>query len=171
MNWAQIRPVIKALVGDLTGLHTTWEDEPRGFGDTFATLAISAVVGQGWDENRIEQDLTKATGQELRDVWIGNRNLTLTVKVESLIQTDTGNAYQYLETFRDKLWFRGSAARLRAVNVAIVDIMQTIDLPAVRDDRTRSIAALDVMLTARNLTVDPERYPYIGSWDVNGTLL
>lgn len=170
MNWGAVRPVLKSLIADLSGLVTNWEDEPRGFGDTFATLTITSCVGVGWDECRTQQDLTQPTGLELQDVWIGNRNMTLTVKVESLIQTDTGNAYQYLELVRDKLWFRGSAARCRAVNVAIVDQGQTVDLPMPRDDRMRSIASLDIMLSVRNLIIDPERYPFIGTWNASGTL-
>lgn len=176
MNWEQIRPAIKTLIGDLSGLTTLWEDEPRPYEWTppdtpaFCTISVTSSVGQGSDENRIQQDLNQSIGQELQDVWIGNRDLTLTVKVESEIQTDNGNAYFYIERIRDRMWFRSSRAAMHAVNVAIRDLLPAVDLTTTRDNRKRSIAAFDILLTARNLTVDPVRYPYIATWDISGTL-
>lgn len=174
MNWATIRPVLKDLIGNLSGLVAVWEDEPRPFTpvDTQAICILSTkdAGGQGWDECRTANDPTQPTGQELQDHWIGNRNFVLTVKVEALIQTDAGFAYGYLELVRDRLWFKSSGRTLRAINVAITDIGKTVDLTGALDDRNRSIAALDVMLAARGAATDPERYPYIGTWDVTGTL-
>ena len=171
MNWTAIRPVIKTLISDLSGIQTLWQDEPRPFTNTaFCILEIISNVGQGHDECRTEQDLTALQGEEKQDVWIGNRHLTLSIKAESEIQTDDGNAYRYLEQIRNRLVFRSSRATLRAVNVAVLEIMATQNLPAIRDERWRSIASLDVMLAVRNLTIDPVRHGYIATVDITGHL-
>jgi uncharacterized membrane protein YcjF (UPF0283 family) len=106
----------------------------------------------------------------MQDVHTGVRQFTLTVKIEALTQTDARFAYNALETIREKLKFRKVKAALLGVECSIADIGQTVDLTAALDDRNRSIAALDVRLNAAIKIVDPDRYPYIGSWDVNGTL-
>lgn len=171
MNWGVVRPVLKEQVKGIVGLETVWEDEPRPYNpEALCIIAITAVVGQGWDECRTEQDLNQPKGLEMQDNWIGNRFFTLTVKVESLVQTDTGSAYQYLETVRDKFYFRGVSAALRAVNCAVTDLLPTVDLTAALDDRNRSIAALDVRFAARTAIQDPARYPYVETWDVDGAL-
>lgn len=171
MNWGTIRPILKTQVGLIVAVPTLWEDEPRSFNpEALCLLTITAVSGQGWDECRTQQDLNQPLGLEMQDQWCGNRSFTLTARIESLIQTDTGNAYNYLELVRDKFWFRGTSAILRAANLAIRGLEPTVDLTATQDDRNRSIAALDIKIDARTSILDPERYPYVETWDVTGAL-
>jgi hypothetical protein len=172
IDWGTVKPVIKALVQDLITLDTLWEDEPRTFNPgALCLLQVLAVATQGWDERRIIQDLEQAKGEELQDLYVGNRLFTLTVKVESLIQTDTDTAYQHLERFRGKLNFRSVTDRLHAVNCAWIKTESTVDLTAIQDDRNRSIAAVDVHLSGRFTVLDATRFPYIETADVNGALL
>ena len=174
MNWTDIRPALKTLIESLSGLVTVWEDEPRPFtppdAQAICLLQTIGIGGQGRDECRTIQDLTQPKGQEMSDEWRGNRRFRLTVKVESLIQTDAGFAYEYLERVRDKLPRESTRRSLHAVNCAVEQIEQTQDLTGALDDRNRSIAALDIMMAARNVVLDDERYPYIESADIIGTL-
>ncbi len=174
MNWEIIRPALKTLIQDLSGLAegtTVWEDEPRPFNPgALVLLASTAIATLGRDECFTSQDLNQPMGQEKQDNWHGNRLLTLTIKVEALNQTDSQFSYNHLERIRNRLNFRRVGASLRAVNLAIAEIGQTVDLTTALDDRNRSVAALDIRLAARVTVQDPDRYPYIGTVDITGTL-
>lgn len=176
MHWGTIKPAIKTLIGNLSGLTTVWQDEPRPFAFTppstpaICIISLGAVRELGTGTVIREQDLNQATGQEMADEHRSDKVVTLTVKVESEIQTDTGDALEYVERVRQRIKFRGSLEALRDVNLAINQIGQTVDLGESRDSRRRAIAALDVILNVKTTIQDPNRYPYIGSVDVAGTV-
>jgi hypothetical protein len=174
MNWAEIRPGLKALIASVSGLTVVWIDEPRGYTDpiteALAVLSVTSVDGVGWDECHVIQDLTLPQGQELQDEWRGNRKFTLSIKVESEIQTDTGSAYQYLESIRDSLNFRSSAQALRDLDCAWYGSAPTQDLTAAQDQRNRSIAVIDLFMSARTTALDPIRYTYVETADFAGDL-
>lgn len=164
MNLDAIKPALKTLIGNLSGLTTVWEDEPRPFNPgALVLLSFTAISTIGQDEMVRNQDLNQSPGEELEDEHRGNRAATLTVKVESQVQTDTGSAYWHLERVRERLPFRSTLAALRAVNCSLTDSGTTVDLTGSQDDRERSIAALDVFLAVRTSLADPERYGYIAT--------
>lgn len=178
MHWNEIRPAIKTLIGSISELTTVWEDEPRPFewsqGNVAAIclLKITNVVDIGTGEIR-----TVKVGDVLKDEHRADKLFTLTIKAQSAIQTDDGSAYQYLELIRAKLKFKGSEAALLAVNCSISQLLQTVDLSFTSDDRWRSTAALDVIMNAKGVIVDPVGYPYIagveaqGEGDIAGTII
>jgi len=133
-------------------------------------LKIIAVVGHGGDEWQTNQDLTQPQGQELQDVYSGNRSFTLSCRVESEIQTDTGFSYEYLERVRNALNFRFNIDALHALNLAWVDALPTQDLSQTIDDRRHSIANLDILMSRRQVYTDPHRYGYIATVDLKGTI-
>jgi hypothetical protein len=164
MNLDTIKPALITLFGTLSELTTVWEDEPRPYSlGALTLLSYTAISSLGHDEVHRKQDLDQPQGQELADQHRGIRLATLTIKVESMIQTDTGSAYWYLERIRERLPFRGTLEALRAVNCALVRAGTTVDLTAALDDRQRSIAALDVTLSVRTDVDDPTRYGYIAT--------
>lgn len=174
MDWPVIRPVLKTLIQNLSGLpesFTVWEDEPRPFGDILALLSTVSIAGKGQgDECRTAYDGTKPQGQELSDTWAGVRSFTLSIKVESDTQTDLTFAYFTLERVRDRLCFKSTTATLNSVLLAFIKAEPTLDLSEVRDDRRWSIATLDITLAARTITQDPIPYGYITTAPLTGTL-
>lgn len=183
MNWDSIRPAIKTLFGqmgsdpsavDTPPMQVVWEDEPRPFTDptrqAIMILNIFAVVGHGGDEQTIQQDLTRLQGTELQDLYAGIRSFTLSCRVESEIQTDTGFSYEYLERVRNALNYRFNIDTLHALNLAWIDALPTRDLSMTIDDRRHSIANLDIMFARRVVYQDPHRYGYIATAPLTGTL-
>lgn len=171
MNLETIKPALKELFQALSGFPTVWENEPRPYNPGALTiLNYTAIASVGIDEGVTTQDLNQPQGQELADEYRGVRQVTLTVKIEALDQTDAGNAYQALERVREQLPFRGTGEALRAVNCALSRVMSTEDLTEALDDRQESIAALDLILTVRTSTPDPTRYGYIATVAVTGIL-
>jgi len=164
MNLDTIKPALKALVKNLSGLDTVWEDEPRPYNPgALALLAFTVITPVGQDEVVRKQDLNQDKGQELADEHRGVRQATLTVKVESQVQTDTGSAYWHLERVRERLPFRSTGDALRAVNCALIRSGPTLDLTQNWDDRQRSVAALEVFLNVRTSLEDPARYGFIAT--------
>lgn len=172
MNLGTIRPALLTLLGQISGLHTDWEDKQRPFVPentrTILLLKIRPILSKGVDDLRVNQDLTKPNGTEMGFEVHGVRLFTLGCKVECYEQWDDGDAWQYLETIRNRLQFPTSLAALLNVNVALVELGSVVDLGQPRDNHIVSIANLDVRLCAGAQETDPTRVGYINNVRVTG---
>jgi hypothetical protein len=173
MSWATIRPVLKSLVAELSGLTAHWEDQKRPFVPSairaLALLSVSPVTPVGVDDIVIDYDADRTEGQEICDNVLGVRNFTLSVKVESYEQGDALAAVNYLENLRNRLKRRSTGAALRAVGVAIRGTEPSRDLSALRDDRWTSIAVLDIRLRMAVSETDAAHgYSYIETVEITG---
>lgn len=167
INWAAIRPVIKTLIATISGLQTEWADQPRQYTDPTirAQLLLSTLspIGSGWDQVVIEQDLGQAQGSELVDRIDRIINFTLSIRCESLEQSDGKTATHYLERVRTRLNFRSSWETLNASNIAVFGDNTLQDLGASLDGRMASIAVLDLKCRVGGSENDPVRYGYLAS--------
>lgn len=173
MDLPSIRPAVKSLVAALTGLVALWENEPRTATPPTAPQALALLTlrptgSLGWDESRASYDANQPQGEEFEDTLCGVRRATLTVKVESLSETDTETPAVFLERLRDRLARRSSREALNAVGCAYVGDAGVIDLTTPKHGRYYPTAALDILLAVRVSEADPARYGYIDSVDISG---
>lgn len=166
MDLVAIQPALKALIANLTGLDAYFDDEPRDAlvnpdNGAIALLTLGTPVSIGWDERAQVLVQDPDPGGDIKDEWRGNRKVTLTIKIESYDQTPGRTALWYLEQVRNRLPFQSTRAALEAVRLALVSSGNSVNLPTARDDRQVSIAAMDLVLANRTITLDPVAYPYL----------
>lgn len=169
MNLATIRPGLATLIASMSGLTTVWEDAARPFGMTapsvpaFVMLSTVSLIGLGRDECRTAFDADAPLNEELSDTFVGQRTWVVQVRVESEVQTDSGNADTYLEQIREQIRFTRNRATLDAVNVAYQSASQRVNLSQVIDGRMRSIVAADFTFTVATTTTDLNAYGYVAT--------
>jgi hypothetical protein len=125
---------LKALVAQLTGLETVWENEPRpqvtapgiALLSTFALRSIGEDVLsyvrvtdlEGWGAGWMVDPWPGVSAPLLESVH-GPREVTLRVRVETYDHTPGSTARTFLERLRTRLRFTSSGAALRALNLGL----------------------------------------------------
>lgn len=171
MNLETIEGTIKEVVGEVSGLDTVWEDEPRPMTNpetgAICLLNWTTIRGRGVDDRIKLQDLNLPQGEELADQYRGLREGTLTIKVEAHWQLSNDRASHYLEKVRDRIQWRGYRARLRAAGIGLARVGSPVAAPEIRDDRRLSIAAVEVILNLVVTEEDPNRYGYVATVEID----
>lgn len=166
MDLVVIQPALKSLVEALTGIDAYFENDPR---DSFinpetgahALLRIGSPTIIGKDECRTIEVEDPEPGEELQDLWEGQRSFVLTIKVEAFDPAPDKNAIHLLEGLRNRLPFKTTQAALEAARCALIKSGVVLDLGESRDDHIWSIGALDLTLSTRVSTLDPVKHTYI----------
>lgn len=174
MDWVAIKPALKTLLGNLSGLVTVWKDEPRpmtpnGADKALCLLSLAPTSGQGFDERGRIYDATQPLNREMQEVLIGVRNVTLSVRVESFDQSHSKTALHYLEHVRARFRWKTTTAALKAINVAFRGTHEIIDLSGMKDQRIASMANLDIKLGMVSVEANPSRGGYIETVDLDIT--
>lgn len=183
MDLSAIRPVILATVGALAGIKTIWRDQPRPMmpaGGAWILLRIRPIRSYGVDSTVYPYDPTydptapeyvpdNGIGQELAEVIQETRELTLSIRCESLSQSDDKTAWSYLEKVRTGFSSLASCAALRTVQTAVIKAGEVQDLTDVIDERDRSIANLDVRIRVSAMTA-ASRLTYIETIETEGPI-
>lgn len=131
---------------------------------------MSAPYSQA-DELRTTFDETRPVNTEFRDKAVGLRRLPWRLKVLCFEQTDSENAWVYLERARLRFAWRGTSEALNALDCGFAQGGQVLDLSVPFDERMSSMAALDVTLVAALEETDPTGYGYIETITGTSTLL
>lgn len=147
MDVAGIQGVLKAWARTQTGLPVCWEDEPRptmpmlpGFVILVWTHCIAAI---GTDYAKIEDD-----GDDLLVTVVGNREILIGVKVQSLSQVGNSGASYFTEKLRASLAKPSVLDAFIAAGIATSTVGATAGMNAEFDGRIQSIAAFDLRLNA-----------------------
>lgn len=157
--WDTIKPVMLSLFGDLSGLQTVWIDKRQPYIDpreqAILKLRVRTVGSIGIDDRRYNDLALVKPAATLEEQAAGHRRVSLDVRVESFRHDDDRFAFNAAEDIRTKLSYQSSRDRLRAVNVALVRVSDTLDLSGVvTDDRATSVAVLDLILNVGITTTD-----------------
>lgn len=167
---ATIRPLLKSLIANLSGLDCKWSDQPDQYTSSaqraVCDLSISSPQSVGWDQLTTLEDDTQPQGNELQDRIDGIRKFVLKIKCTSYEQGDSKTALSYLESVRTRMSFRSTIERLHSVNVAWTGDKALLDIPTMSDGRAVSIAVLDLAMAFWAIETDPNRYGYIST--ING---
>lgn len=152
INWATINPAMVQLFSDLAGgMQTIWIDKKRPFIDPALQCVILLKIRQsmsiGVDDRRyIDLEVLKPD-PTLVEKQVGHRRVTLEIRVESFRHDDDRFAFNTAELLRSKLRFMSSLDRLRALNIALISINDTVDFPnVIQDQRVTSIAVVEAVL-------------------------
>jgi hypothetical protein len=163
IRWEILRPGILALVAELTGLQSVWQDKRRPYVDpkwqAVALCRVAGVEARGTDDS-VMVDLGLPIPQltaveQLR----GIRHVRLSVRVESFRHDDDRFAFQAAEALRSRLRWASSLAFLHTLGAALVTVAATVDLTGIlTDDRVTSVAILETVFAVASCAQD-DRHP------------
>jgi hypothetical protein len=169
-----------AIAATLTGLDAqdcVWEQRSRPFinpiGRAICLMSLGPIATpySQTDELRTTFDIARPTNTEFRDTAIGLRKMPWRLKVQCFEQTDTENAWVYLERARLRFVWRGTSDALNAIDCGFAQASQVFDLSVPVDEHMTSMAAIDVTLIAKLEETDPTGYGYIQTITGTSTLL
>ena len=149
MNIAIYKTAIKSWVETQSGLTAQWRDERGGWqAKTRARLHLHTTQAVGVDHIRWEQDTDLDPGEDFVPTFSGNREITLSIFVESRDQSGSNVASYYLEKLRTSLRKESVKSTLRTAGLAFSTAEAVVDLTSWVDDRIESKASLDVHFNA-----------------------
>jgi hypothetical protein len=157
-SFADVRTQLKNVIARLARVssdaaaHVQWRDERQEQSTgTKVTLHTRSVATVGTPELRtryvpgdVGDPNVPTAGTELKNDIGHQKTFTLQVLVECFDQTVTANFLA--DQIRDRLYRPWSLGQLRAVNVAVLGVEPTIDLPRTYDKRIVSVVVFDVRL-------------------------
>jgi hypothetical protein len=147
MNLSTYRTAIKTWVEAQAAIPAQWRDAAGGWqSKAFALLHLQGSQGKGVDWLAWSQDTDLDPGEDLVPTVQGCRALTLSILVKSRNQDYT--AMGYLEKLRASLVKPSVKAALRTAGLAFSTVEAVADLDGWYDDRTESVASLDVHFNA-----------------------
>ena len=174
MNFGSIKPAILAVVASGCGCPAEWRDQKASYVGSDRVVAWCSLgrtkMRGSVDEVRTEYDGDQPQGEEMRDTVVAWREMVLSVQVQSLDTTDAKDAIGYLETLRTRLRMRSYIDALAAVNVSYVGTLATVPNPTPIDEHIASMATLDVRLSLTIAEADANRFGYIKTVDMQGSV-
>lgn len=160
MNFAAIREAIRVAVRDATGApdsdvswagtvgQSAWQNIPAASGrpPMSVELKITSVEASGIDEVRYHYD----SGTDTRtEELCGNREITVSVKIESDSQDDGEESPGQLASYLRARLRRPSALRaLQAAGLGLAEIHATTNVDYVDQDRMLSVSVTDLLFNA-----------------------
>ncbi len=149
MDWTGIQDGLPAWASDQMGIPVFWQDQPRPMVTTpWGLLNVLAAVGVGEDEVRRSFEPGNPPGEEIEQYVVGNREVTISCRVQSNSQRLDKSARQYLETLRTKASGPESVATLQGFGLGFGEILSVVDLPDIRGSRKYSLASVDLRFQA-----------------------
>lgn len=161
MNWAAIKPALKAIIVSATGLSAAgaveWQGDSKA--DGFRPyprvyLSRSAMAGVGVDSERWELD-------EYGNVTVnigGQRQCTLSVRIESDDQ-DGGTALTVSDRLRMRLRRKSVLAALSQIGFSLNAIQSVTAFTGfTKDSREVSVVNVDVLLNAVDVDQDDTEF-------------
>lgn len=152
IDWATWQPAMRALITELangTGpdITSAWSEEKQPFTDPATgvklELRVNRISGLGRDERRLTfNEDTNTLTEEIH----GQRTMSLDVRFISQEATNDLWAFTFSERVRTRLRRDASIEALLAVNTAIIDIGDTVNLSDANDGHIETIAAFELRL-------------------------
>ena len=167
--WVTVKPALRSLFSDLGGnIQTVWNDKQRPYidskGQEILLLRVRSVASKGVDDRRYTDLGLSIPLHTLEETANGHRLTSLDVRVESFRQDDDRFAFNAVEAIRTKLRFGSSRVLLKAQNIAIVRMGQTLDLSGiVKDSRATSVAVLELMFNIGITTADSDEAHHVSN--------
>jgi hypothetical protein len=172
MDIATFKNAIKAWVEVQAGISAQWRDEQGGWqGKTRARLHLHSSRSVGVDFLYHEQDQSLPAGEDYVPTVMGNREITLSIKVESRDQDGNGVAIWYLEKLRTSLRKPSVRAGLYEAGLSFSTVETPQDLDKWLDDRIESVAVMDVHFNAAvNERDADEATSFVETTEIGSTL-
>lgn len=164
MNWAVLQPAIRAAVQASTGLvmngGVEWDGSSAATAlrpPVVANLSTGSVLAVGQDEER------EATAAPDRTVMIsGQREIHVTVKIETQNQADDAIALVYADRLRVRIQRQSVVDALASAGLALADVSATTKVNVTRQGRVLSVYITELTLNAAENDVDDT--PGAGDW-------
>jgi len=168
IDWITVKPAILAALVAASGIvanNVGWYDQSMPFNDfVLARVKLKSVSGLGVDEPRYTD------GQKL--YYYGNRVIVITVYIDTLSQENGETSSYYIETLRTSLNKQGIKSLLRAVNVAYINMSESVEGLFEDDGRVYSRASVNITLATSVYyqDTDSDVGDYIATADIEGTV-
>lgn len=142
-----------------------WQGKAR------ARLNFPTIAPVGNDALRWEQDEELDPGEDFIPTVVGNRQVTLSILMQTRDQRPTKSATYFLEKLRTSLKKPSVRAALYAAGLAHATTSGIVPLDRVVDDRWESQASMDVIFNAVAIETDTaEQNSYMDTVGVAATL-
>lgn len=188
IDWSTVGPGLIALFSKLAfdvkpqNFNGRWFGRPQKFvpssTKTDLLFKVRSIVGIGEDETRlVETDLDGTALGNVYEAQLGDRIVTIEVRVESYQNTDPLWAWSTIERIRARIRRRSSIAELLALNFSLVDVGPSLEVPTPRDDLEWSVVLAEFRFVTRFEDRQTEPVEWIEKFevltefeDVDGTL-
>ncbi len=148
MDWGAAYAGLRAWFVAVSGIPATsvvWEGDAVGM--RALPWASLRIFGQATEPHLDEVRYTdQGDDEDLLIEVVGNRRLTLSVRVQSRDQRPDERAFVVLERVRDRLLLPSSQEALSDLGFGLRESAALVDLGSARDRRQESVAALDIVL-------------------------
>jgi hypothetical protein len=149
------KPGLLSLVQQLSGLSApsvVWEYDPQPFvspnDNAIMTVRLRSMAPRGIDDQNFSTNPANTFSQVAS---VGQRDLILTVKVKAY--NYEAEAIEILDMVRSGLRWQSSIDQLNALNLGLQTVGNAVDLPTVEDNRSTSVATMDINLAGLALYV------------------
>ncbi len=162
-TWADTRNGLASLTRTLTGIQSVrWLRDAGEFADANDQAKIDLSIVSSVSVGQAERKLRRATTEESEtygyEPWGGVeapaiegvavwRNVVVRFLIESYFDSE-GEAEILARRLTSRLRFGSSRRALRTIGLGFGEVLSTQDLSRVRDDRYRSIVAIDVRFSS-----------------------
>lgn len=149
MDWQELQDGLKAWFVAQSGLDVRdviWDDEPVGYtGIASATMRLRSHNTAGvTDEVRYE---SQGPDEDATVAALGNRSMTLSIKVRTRDADPDTRPYAILERVRDRLELPSTQDALDALGIGLIGTAALVDVSPVRDRRREPTAVLDLRMS------------------------
>jgi hypothetical protein len=160
IDWSTVGPGLITLFSKLAfdvkpvNFDARWQGRPQKYvGNSAKTdllFRVRSIVGIGEDETRLVETNPDGTALgNVHEAQLGDRLVTLEVRVESYKNTDQLWAWSTIERIRARIRRRSSIADLLALNFSFVDVGPAIEVPTPRDDHEWSVVLAEFTFVTR----------------------
>lgn len=178
IDFATIKAAIKSWAAAQSGISAIWRDEANSMVfKPVIKLHLHTVQGLGvdylgWDyDDTLDPPDEEGGGGDYVPTVSGNRLMVLSIQCETRNQHGNNSALYYLEKLRTSLKKPSVRSGLYAACVVVTSTEATQDLSDWTDDRTESLAQLDVHLsTVVNNRDESEADSYADKMNAQGVL-
>lgn len=161
MDLATIQDTLKAWAKLHSGLPCVWDDDARPtMIKPWVILIWPAVIKELGTDYAVETDNLDDT---LTATVVGDRLITVGVKVESRSKTANRSASYYLEMLRGSLTFPSVVDTFQAADMAVATLGDSYGMGVEVDSHMENVAQFDIFLNAIIAQADPTPLGTIGS--------
>lgn len=149
MDWQALQDGLAAWLAAESGMlvgDVLWDDEPEGYiGLATATLRLRAHNSAGGSDD--VRYGAQGPNEDATVSAVGNRSMTLSIKVRTRDASGATRPYSILERVRDRLELPSTQDAFDALGIGLIGTAALVDVSPVRDRRREPTAVLDLRMS------------------------
>ncbi len=143
-SWVEL--LTPTAIGGSDGVTVYWDGVPRGWQSMpIATCTLPQPIGLGTDEIIDDVDLGEPSGSEVRQYQTGQRQQTLSIKIETFQASGDADATVFAARVRNRLRLRDGKTLLDTAGLAFASITLDLAVQGSTDERDNTARQLDIL--------------------------